>query len=370
MGSLRGQSQSTSSPQRRLHPPFPVPAKFDKGTHSNKLLYKSPQEQLPVGGITSAGRQKCSRVGPEPTVPGVLQPVIFSTQTKQPVETYLGSEQTQHISENTVLQNGDPRDYKNLPPDRGVAYFHRFQGCLLPHTHQQRIQEVHAFSHPGQIVPIQSITFWSLPSPNGFHSSGQRNQIPSNAKGYKNPPVPRRLVGQSQIPTNLSPAYTDPSIPLSRIGLASEQGKIRTGIQTSFQFRRLPVQLDGGDGGEGQTHTRALADPTNKNTGTHIQSNMPGPEINVPYRAIDGHRKTGTLRPVTHETHTVASQEQLDGPRDNGKGHSHSKVTPPTSEMVAGGKECSYRSTITPTKTCCTDLYRRIKRRVGRSFWP
>ena len=161
MGSLRGQSQSTSSPQRRLHPPFPVPAKFDKRTHSNKLLCESLQEQLPVGGIASAVRQKCSRVGR--------------------VETYLGSEQTQHISENTVLQNGDPRDYKNFPPDRGVGYFHRFQGRLLPHTHQQPFQEVHAFSHPGQIVPIQSTTLWFLNSPNGVHSSGQRNQIPSNA---------------------------------------------------------------------------------------------------------------------------------------------------------------------------------------------
>ena len=56
---------SIDSPQRRLHPPFPVPAKFDKGTHSNKLLCKSPQEQLPVGGIASAVRQKCSRVGPK-----------------------------------------------------------------------------------------------------------------------------------------------------------------------------------------------------------------------------------------------------------------------------------------------------------------
>ena len=30
-------------------------------------------------------------------------------------------------------------------------------------------------------------------------------------QGYKNPPVPRRLVGQSQIPQNLSPAYTGSS---------------------------------------------------------------------------------------------------------------------------------------------------------------
>ena len=47
------------SPQRRLHPTLPVPTQSDKNSHNNKLLCKSPQEQLPVGGIASAVRQKC-----------------------------------------------------------------------------------------------------------------------------------------------------------------------------------------------------------------------------------------------------------------------------------------------------------------------
>ena len=59
---------------------------------------------------------------------------------------------------------------------------------------------------------------------------------------------------------------------------------------------------------------------------------------------------------------------KLESARDNGKDHPHSKTTPPTSKMVAGGKQCYHRSTITPAKTCATDLYRRIKRRVGRSL--
>ena len=34
---------------------------------------------------------------------------------------------------NTVVQNGDPRDNKDLPSDRGVGHFHRLQGRILPH---------------------------------------------------------------------------------------------------------------------------------------------------------------------------------------------------------------------------------------------
>ena len=102
--------------------------------------------------------------------------------------------------------------------------------------------------------------------------------------------------------------------------------------------------------------------------GNYVQSSVPGPESNVLDRITDCHRKTSSFGPFTYEAHTVASQKQLESARDNGKDHPHSKITPPTSKMVAGGKQCSYRSTITPTKTCAADLYRRIKRRVGRSL--
>ena len=38
------------------------------------------------------------------------------------------------------------------------------------------------------------------------------------------------------------------------------------------------------------------------------------------------------------------------------------------SEIVAGGRQCDSRPTITPTKTCSVNLYSHIKRRVGCSL--
>ena len=204
MGSPRRQPQSTSSPQRRLHTSLPVPAQFDKKSHNNKLLCKSSQEQLPVGGIASAVRQKCCRIGSKSTVSGLLKPVSSGTQTQQPVATYLRPEYTEQLLKKTVVQNGDSRDYKDLPPGRGVGDLHRFQRHILPYTNKQPVQEVHVFSYPGQDLSIQSTALWSVHSPHGVYSGGQRGQISGNEKGYKNPPVPRRLVGQGQIPPNLS----------------------------------------------------------------------------------------------------------------------------------------------------------------------
>ena len=241
MGSPRGQSQSDNSPQGGLHPPLPVQTSPDQKTHNNKLLCRSPQEQLPVGGIASAVRQECCRVSPKSTIPGFLQPVVPGTKTQQPVAPHLGSEQTKQLSENPVIQNGDSRDNTYIPPGRGVGHLHRFQRRILPHTYKQPVQEVHAFSHPRQNVPIQGTTLWSVHSSNGVHRDSQRGQMVSYERGYKDPPVPRRLVGQGHIPPGLSPTHSNPSFPVQGIGMAGKPREIRAGTQAGFQFRRLPV---------------------------------------------------------------------------------------------------------------------------------
>ena len=96
--------------------------------------YVNPQTVPPFGGIVSADKQKCSRTGSKPKLTGVLQPAIFGAQTQQPVETHPGPEHPEHLPKHRVVQNGDPRDNKDLPSGRGGGHFHRLQGRILPHT--------------------------------------------------------------------------------------------------------------------------------------------------------------------------------------------------------------------------------------------
>ena len=191
------------------------------------------------------------------------------------------------------------------------------------------------------------------------------HEMACNGRGYKDPPVPRRLVGQSHLPPGLSITDKKSGVTLQGIGVAGKRGQIRAGTQTNFQLCRLPVRLEGR---QGQTHHRTLADPTKQNTGDLIKTNLSGPETNVPDQSVNCHRETSTFGQTAHETHTVASQEQLERTRIPGEVNPHSKVTPPTPEMVAGGRQCCYRSTLTSTRTCSANFYRRIKRRVGRTL--
>ena len=64
----------------------------------------------------------------------------------------------------------------------------------------------------------------------------------------------------------------------------------------------------------------------------------------------------------------MASQKQLEDTGIVRKDDSTTQVPAPTLTMVANRRQCSHRTTITPSKTCSPDLYRRIKRRVGRSL--
>ena len=176
------------------------------------------------------------------------------------------------------------KDNKNLPTGRGVGHIHRLQRRILPHTNSQSVQEVHAFSSPGSVLPVQGPTLWSIHSSNGVHSGGQRGQTHGTSEGYKDPPVPRRLAGESLYPQHLSPAYSNPSHTLSGTRVAGEQGKVRTGPQTGLQLRRLPVRPARG---QGQTNRRTLADLDRQDQINTVRSGLPGPETHVPHRSLE-----------------------------------------------------------------------------------
>ena len=152
---------------------------------------------------------------------------------------------------------------------------------------------------------------------------------------------------------------------MSKTRLASECGKVGTGTETDLRLCRLPVRPQGQSG---LTDTRPVAKSSGQNIGNTVTTDLPGSTIYVPDRLANSHRKASSPRPATHETHTVASQKKLENTRITRKGDPNSQVPAPSFTMVATGRQCSHRPTITPNKACSASLYRRIKRRVGRSL--
>ena len=64
----------------------------------------------------------------------------------------------------------------------------------------------------------------------------------------------------------------------------------------------------------------------------------------------------------------MAPEAALACPRGFRKGHASSSVTPPTPRLVVGRGQCTVRSTFASSSTCSSTVYRRVKRRLGRTL--
>ena len=364
LAKARGRSEGDPDLKRGLYSPLSDPTETLKAPHGHKLLCQSLQEQLPVRGITATHRQKCSRASKKSHVPGFLQPTVSSSQTEQQMETHSGPEQTKSFSKGTKVQDGDTRDHKNLPARGRMGYLHRLQGRLLPHSHTRTVQKIPKVSCGRSNLPIQSTSLWPFHSSHGVHCCCQRSKTDGFAEGYKNPPVPRRLVGESQIPPSLSPGYPDLSKPLPATRLGSKHGKISVGTITNFRLCRLPIRPGGRSGA---TDTGPVETSPRK---TKLSSPNPilyGQTVHVTDRPADGHGKTGSSGRL-HEANSMSSQEQLESTGFLGRNHTATRIPAPPPPMVVGGGKCPPGATFTPRKICSSDVYRRIKRRLGRSL--
>ena len=150
------------------------------------------------------------------------------------METYTRSEQSEFLPQGGEIQNGDTGNHQDIPPTRGVGHLNRLQGRLLSHTDTGTIQEIPEIPCPVSDVPIQSLAFRSVHGTLGVHCSSKGGQTDGLKHGYKDPSIPRRLVGESQIPPGLSPAYSGSSKIMSKTRLDSEFGKVGAGAQTNL----------------------------------------------------------------------------------------------------------------------------------------
>ena len=152
---------------------------------------------------------------------------------------------------------------------------------------------------------------------------------------------------------------------MQKARLAGELGEIRTGTQANLRFRRLPIRPQSWPG---PANTRPVAKPTGQDSRDIVPTGLSGPEVHVLDRFTNSHRETSSPRPATHETHTVASQKQLENTGVTRKSDTYPHLSASSLTVVAERTQRSHRPALTPHKACCSDLYRRIKRRVGRSF--
>ena len=358
-------SESSVHFEGRLHSPIQGQTKSSQRSVDSQRLCKPPQEPLPETGLAGLTAKGGSRDGEGSNISSLLQPTVHSSKTKPEMATNLGPQCSKQIFERKNIQNGNPRNNSVFPATRGMGDIAGFQRRLFPHSSPCDIPEISQVPFPKSVLSVPGPSLWPLHSSNGVHLCGQRGQVNGSIPGYKDPPVPRRLVDSSPYQRILPPGHSIPPRPLPGVGLDSQPPKVRTRTQTDFRVRGLQVRSLPRTG---LTDSEPLGvDPPK--VGIHpIQAKLPSQEIYVPDRPAYSNGKTGSTGETPHETHPVAPKTTLESSGIPGKGDSCAKVTSPAPSMVDQGGKCLDRATFTSLESCRSDLYRRLKRRLGCSF--
>ena len=358
-------SESSVHFEGRLHSPIQNQTSFGKGSVDSQWLCKPPQEPLPEGGFAGLAAEGGSRDGEGSNISSLLQPTVHSSKTKPKMATNLGPQCSKQIFERKNIQNGNPRNNSDFLATGGMGDIVGLQRRLFPHSSSCAVPEISQVPFPKSVLSVQGPSLRPLHRSDGVHLCGQRGQVNGSIPGYKDPPVPRRLVDSSPYQRILPPGHSIPPRPLPGVGLDNQPTKVRTRTQTDFRVRGLQVRSLPGTG---------LTDPEPvgvdpPKVGIHpIQAKLPSQGTYVPNRPAYSNRKTGSPGETPHETHPVAPKTTLENSRIPGKGDSGSKVSSPTPSMVDQGDKCLNRTALAPFESCRANLYRRLKRRLGCSL--
>ena len=239
----------------KLHAPLQNETPSCKVTSGSEWLCKPGQEPVSKRGINHSDTKVSSRESGCPLITSLLQPVVLSTQTKSKVETDFGSKPIKSVSLPGNFQNGNTQNNQTVPTTRGVGDLTGLQRCLLPYPHSTKVEKVFEVLPKQSNFPVHCPPFRVGHSSPIVYKGGRGGKTHSTSQGYPDPPVPRRLVTESPLPTT----YPDPLGPLPTIRVGSTHEEIRIDTTAGLRFHRLPVRS--GDR-SGPTHSGQVGNPS------------------------------------------------------------------------------------------------------------
>ena len=366
MGSLAKARRKPSSSvhfKGGLQPVVQIKTSSHQGSDHSEQLCQSGQKPFPQRGTDLSPRKVGSRASPGPVFSSLLQLAVFSTQTGKQVEAYFRSESVEQVPQNRHIQDGNSGHHPDLSTKRGVGNLAGFQRRILSHPHSPPVKEVHEILPQQTSVPVLCPSLRVGHGSSRVHQGGQGGETYGSEQGYKNPPVPRRLVTESPFEGNWSTSHPSSVVSLPQTGLAGQHQKVGVESSTGLYLRRLPVRPVDGSGFANSRKMGKLASVAVVFKGS---GQLHGQAVHVLDRTLDRHRETGLVRSSPHASHSVALT--LAGTRGLRESHSSTSLSSASPRLVVRRGKCVKRSALTSIKSRPSTVYRRIKRRLRRSL--
>ena len=358
-------SEGSLHPQRRVPTPLQGKTTPRKIPCNSQWFISSIKKQKSERGLTISRSKTGYRKSVSSIISGLLQPVVPGSKTQQKMEAHSRPKSTEPVPCSGNVQDGNSGDHQTLPTTGGVGHFAGFQRRLFSHSHKPQIAKISQVPHQRSDLSVHSTSLWPVDGSVGVHKGGERGKTHGSIAGYSNPPIPRRLVTESPMPGNLPTSYPDPFGPLPLSGLGGQHGQVRTGAPTNLRLRRLSFRPISGVSQTNSGQVEESISEAHPSPGTGMLHSQ---AVHVFNRPSDSNRKTSSIGTAAHVAHSMAPEKALACPRISGKGHSNSFISPCTSKVVVGPDQGALRSTLTPSSTRPSTVYRRLKRRLGRSL--
>ena len=302
------------------------------------------------------GKRKISRV---------LQSPVPSTQASPKVEASHRLKQAQHFSTCRKVQNGNPGVHQDFPGPRGVGIVDRPVGHIPSHPHPSKLKEVPKVLLQGPGVPVHLPTFRTGHSPPGLYDDRKGSETNGPLKRTQNSPIPGRLADQVPVSGGISKGHTGSGRPNPILGLDNQPGKIRTETYSGVFVHglRIPPRFS-----PCKTHSREMAQTSGFDPTTQVKTCFDCKMFDVSNWVASLNGENGPGGTPSHEALSVSSQGALEISSVAGQPPSldRSHCSPP--RLVAKPRKCDERRRPSSQGPQYPTLYRRLKRRLGRSL--
>ena len=348
-----------------LRSAIPFKAKLDQ-ISSDSIRVQGPTKRPSLGHLYPVSLVKeRHRKGGKRKISRVLQSPVPSTQASPKVEASHRLKQAQHFSTCRKVQNGNPGVHQDFPGPRGVGIVDRPVGRIPSHPHPSKLKEVPKVLLQGPGVPVHLPTFRTGHSPPGLYDDRKGSETNGPLKRTQNSPIPGQLADQVPVPGGISKGHTGSGRPNPILGLDNQPGKIRTETYSGVFVRglRIPPRFS-----PCKTHSREMAQTSGFDPTTQVKTCFDCKMFDVSNWVASLNGEDGPGGTPSHEALSVSSQGALEISSVAGQPPSldRSHCSPP--RLVAKPLKCDERRRPSSQGPQYPTLYRRLKRRLGRSL--
>ena len=348
-----------------LRSAIPFKAKLDQ-ISSDSIRVQGPTKRPSLGHLYPVSLVKeRHRKGGKRKISRVLQSPVPSTQASPKMEASHRLKQAQHFSTCRKVQNGNPGVHQDFPGSRGVGIVDRPVRRIPSHSHPSKLKEIPKVLLQDPGVPVHLPTFRTGHSPPGLYDDRKGSETNGPLKRSQNSPIPGRLADQVPVSGGISKGHTGSGRPNPILGLDNQPRKIRTETYSGVFVRglRIPPRFS-----PCKTHSREMAQTSGFDPTTQVKTCFDCKMFDVSNWVASLNGENGPGGTPSHEALSVSSQGALEISSVAGQPPSldRSHCSPP--RLVAKPHKCDERRRPSSQGPQYPTLYRRLKRRLGRSL--